>query len=140
MSSKASFVLIFVDHLDAEVNFYRRVLGVRELKTWADSHVEKAALFDMVTLKLVIAQERQGSPVPHKPAAAKGRVWVGLQAPGDITAYHQTAGVGKTPQQISQVHDSPWSRGRCFYAVDSEGNPVIVTEEALDTSIRTRLG
>src|SRR5687767_3940858 len=105
MSSKAAFVLILVDHLDAEVNFYRRVLGVRELKTWSDTHLEKAALFDMVSLKLIIAQERTGSPIPHRPAAAKGRAWIGLQAPGDISAYHQTAGVGKSAQQISPVHD-----------------------------------
>ena len=50
MSSKAGFVLILVDHLDAEVNFYRRVLGVREMKTWTDAHLEKAAIFDMGAL------------------------------------------------------------------------------------------
>src|SRR6266850_646899 len=103
MSSKAGFVLILVDNLDMEVNFYRRVLGVRELKTWSDAHLEKAALFDMGTLKLILAQERAGSPIPHRPAAAKGRIWLGLQAAGDIGAYHQTAGVGKSPQQISPV-------------------------------------
>lgn len=139
MSSRAAFVLILVDHLDAEVNFYRRVLGVRELKTWSDTHLDKAALFDMGTLRLILAQERAGSPIPHRPAAAKGRAWLGLQASGDIGAHHQTAGVGKTPQQISPVHDSPWGRGRCFYVVDSEGNPVIVMEEGLDTALRSRM-
>src|SRR5688572_21796839 len=108
MSSKASFILVLVDHLDAEVIFYRRVLGVRELKTWSDSHLEKAAFFDMGTVKLILAQERAGSPIPHRPAAARGRIWMGLQAPGDLHAYHQTAGVGKSPQQISPVHDFPW--------------------------------
>ena len=136
MSSKAGFVLILVDHLDAEVNFYRRVLGVRELRVWSDSHLEKAALFDMGSLRLVLAQERAGSPIPHRPAAAKGRVWIGLQTPTDLGAYHQTAGVGKSPQQISPVHDFPWGRGRCFFVVDSEGNPVIVVEESTETAFR----
>src|SRR5688572_3757942 len=108
MSSKAGFVMILVDRLDAEVNFYRRVLGVRELRTWSDTHLEKAALFDMGTLKLIIAQERTASPIPNRPAAAKGRMWLGLQAPGDISSYHQTAGVGKSAQQISPIHDFPW--------------------------------
>jgi catechol 2,3-dioxygenase-like lactoylglutathione lyase family enzyme len=138
MSSKAGFVLILVDHLDAEVNFYRRVLGVRELRVWSDAHLEKAALFDMGSLRLILAQERTASPIPHRPAAAKGRVWIGLQAPGDISAYHQTAGVGKSPQQISPVHDFAWGRGRCFFVVDSEGNPVIVVDESSDTAFRTR--
>jgi len=138
MSSKAVFALVLVDNLDAEVNFYRRVLGVRELRTWSDTHLEKAALFDMGSLKLMVAQERSGSPIPHRPAAAKGRMWLGLQAPGDLLAYHQTAGVGKSPAQISPVHDFPWGRGRCFFVVDSEGNPVIVLEEGLDTTMRSR--
>jgi catechol 2,3-dioxygenase-like lactoylglutathione lyase family enzyme len=138
MSSRAGFVLILVDHLDAEVNFYRRVLGVRELKTWTDAHLEKAALFDMGGLKLILAQQRAGSPIPNLPAAAKGRVWLGLQAAGDLGAYHQTAGVGKTAQQISPVHEFPWGRGRCFYVVDSEGNPVVVGEQDLDPSMRPR--
>ena len=138
MSSKAGFVLILVDNLDMEVNFYRRVLGVRELKTWSDAHLEKAALFDMGTLKLILAQERAGSPIPHRPAAAKGRIWLGLQAAGDIGAYHQTAGVGKSPQQISPVHEFPWGRGRCFSVVDSEGNAVLLAEQDLDTSMRPR--
>ena len=139
MSSRAGFVLILVDRLDAEVIFYRRALGVRELRTWSDSHLEKAALFDMGTIKLILAQQRAGSPIPHLPPAVKGRVWMGLQAPGDLVAYHQTAGVGKPPQQISPVHDFPWGRGRCFYVVDSEGNPLIIYDEGIDTSIRPRL-
>ena len=138
MSSRAGFVLILVDHLDAEVNFYRRVLGVRETKTWTDAHLEKAAIFDMGTLKLVLAQERPESPMPYRPKAAKGRVWLGLQAAGDIGAYHQTAGVGKSPEQISQVHEFPWGRGRCFSVVDSEGNAVLLAESDLDTSMRPR--
>ena len=139
MSSKAGFVLILVDRLDAEVNFYRRVLGVRELRTWSDSHLEKAALFDMGTLKLIIAQERSGSPIPNRPASAKGRVWLGLQTAGDISASHQMSGVGKSPQQISPVHDFPWGRGRCFNVVDSEGNAVTVYEESSDTAFKPRL-
>ena len=138
MSSKASFLLIFVDNLDKEVNFYRRVLGVRELKTWTDTHLEKAALFDMGALKLVLAQERPGSPMPYRPEGAKGRVWLGLQASGDINAYHQTAGVGKTPQQISGVHEFPWGSGRCFSVIDSEGNAVLLAEAGLDASMRPR--
>src|SRR5262245_24369243 len=139
MSSKAGFILILVDHLDAEVNFYRRVLGVRELKTWSDAHLEKGAVFDMGSLKLILAQQRTGSPIPNLPAAAKGRVWLGLQAAGDLGAHHQTVGVGKTPQQISPVHDFPWGRGRCFYSVDSEGNPVVVGDQDLDMSMRSRM-
>lgn len=139
MSSKASFILILVDRLDAEVNFYRRVLGVRELKTWSDSHLEKAAYFDMGTLKLILAQERAGSPIPHRPGTARGRVWLGLQAAGDIDTVHQTAGVGKTKDQISPVHDFPWGRGRCFYVVDSEGNPAVLTEQNLDSTLHPRV-
>src|SRR5688572_1605677 len=138
MSSKASFVLIFVEHLDLEVNFYRRVLGVRELRTWSDAHLEKAALFDMGALKLVLAQERAGSPIPYRPALAKGRVWLGLHASGDIGSYRQTAGVGKTPQQISEIHEFPWGRGRCFSVIDSEGNAVLLAESELDSTMRPR--
>jgi catechol 2,3-dioxygenase-like lactoylglutathione lyase family enzyme len=138
MSSRAGFILILVDRLDAEIIFYRRTLGVRELRTWSDAHLEKAVLFDMGTLKLILAQQRPGSPIPHLPPAAKGRVWLGLQSAGDLGAHHQTAGVGKSPQQISPVHDFPWGRGRCFYVVDSEGNPVIVYDEGLDTAVRPR--
>ncbi|HEU4339473.1 MAG TPA: hypothetical protein VFS19_05350 [Planctomycetota bacterium] len=138
MSSKASFLLIFVDHLDMEVNFYRRVLGVREMKTWSDTHLEKAALFDMGALKLVLAQERVGSPIPYRPAGATGRVWLGLQASGDIGSYHQTAGVGKSKAQISEVHEFPWGRGRCFSVIDSEGNAVMLAESDLDATMRPR--
>jgi catechol 2,3-dioxygenase-like lactoylglutathione lyase family enzyme len=138
MSSKAGFLLIFVDNLDSEVNFYRRVLGVREMKMWSDAHLEKAALFDMGSLKLLLAQERAGSPIPYRPGAARGRVWLGLQASGDLNSYHQTAGVGKTPEQISPLHEFPWGRGRCFSVVDSEGNAVLLAESDLDTSMRPR--
>ena len=138
MSSQASFVLILVDRLDAEVNFYRRVLGVREMRTWSDTHLEKAALFDMGPLKLILAQERPESPIPHRPHSAKGRVWIGLKAAGDIGAVHQTSGVGRAPEQISTVHDFPWGRGRCFYVVDSEGNPIVLTDQSLDTAMRPR--
>ena len=128
MSAKAGFLLILVDDLDHEVIFYRRVLGVRELKTRSDAHTEKAALFDAGPIKLILAQERRSSPMPHRPKAAKGRVWLGLQTSNDIGAAHQLTGVGRTPDQISTVHEALWGRGRCFFAVDPEGNPLVVGE------------
>jgi len=138
MSSKVGFVLILVDNIDAQINFYRRVLGVRELRTWSDTHTEKAAIFETGSIKLILAQERPGSPMPMKPKGARGRVWLGLQTVGDLGASHQASGVGRTPDQISPVHDAPWGKGRCFFVVDVEGNPLSVGEQGVDTSLRPR--
>jgi catechol 2,3-dioxygenase-like lactoylglutathione lyase family enzyme len=138
MSSKVGFVLIVVDQIDAQINFYRRMLGVRELRTWTDAHTEKAAIFDTGTIKLILAQERAEAPMPHKPKAARGRVWLGLQTVADLGSLHQTAGVGRTPDQISPVHDAPWGKGRCFFVVDAEGNPLSIGEQGVDTSLRPR--
>jgi catechol 2,3-dioxygenase-like lactoylglutathione lyase family enzyme len=139
MSAKAGFILILVDNLDVEVNFYRRVLGVRELKTWSDAHTEKAALFDAGPIRVILAQERTSSPMPHRPKAVKGRVWLGLQTSTDLGAAHQQTGVGRSPDQISAVHEALWGRGRCFFAVDPEGNPIVVGEQGVETTSRPRI-
>lgn len=138
MSSKVGFVLILVENFDAQVNFYRRVLGVREQRTWSDTHTEKAAMFETGGIKLILAQERAGSPMPLKPKGARGRVWLGLQTAGDLGSIHQASGVGRAADQISPVHDALWGKGRCFFVVDAEGNPLTVGEQGVDTSLRPR--